>query len=697
MEADLLQEAIISSPRNVGPMLPKAVVPKVDWSGDSRVAQTVHATVTDTSSTVRSVIDSVMEKGSLPPATQRESDVGKTDAELRQFHRCTSLAVWQAHLRGEPSSIQSYNDFVEVRREYEEKEDKSRLYARLKLKPETDVYFAERIIGDSNLEQINFLARGQRAARTVGRVSVISEYGIPAGTGSGFLVGPGLLLTNNHVVSSMKHASSGSYVLFDYEYDADNRLRSAERFELTDELFITDVRLDFTLVSVAKTGSKGTNIEDMGRMRLVRESGKALKGEAVSIIQHPGGLPKQIAFRDSTVVGRRGDFVYYYTDTNPGSSGAPVVNDQWFPVALHHRSVPNYYKTCDYVANRGVRISSICRQLEQTADIGNAMAAKILDRLEQEPQPGSTSGHTTSVSSSISSDTTLFEKFKEPYHELPYDDRQGYDDEFLGPRLGMPSVPDIGSIAAPRIDTCEENFVLDYEHFSIVMHKERRLAIFCAANVDTSEARKRPEPDREYGRKALNGFGKNDREKWFIDPRIAFDHQLPDQFFEKDDKAFDKGHLTMRSEVAWGFDYAQVRRANGDTFHTTNCSPQVADFNRSIFGFTGVWGQLEEFVLESAKVEKLCVFAGPVLADDDKSFQGRIGDQRVPIQIPSRYWKLIVARSGSGFESFAFVLEQDLSDVDLELTLTGQWVQRRISVSELESIIKLVKFPPEFH
>jgi len=56
----------------------------------------------------------------------------------------------------------------------------------------------------------------------------------------------------------------------------------------------------------------------------------------VNIIQHPGGLPKQIALYHNVVVFVGGDRVQYLTDTLPGSSGSPVFDSQWRVVALHH-------------------------------------------------------------------------------------------------------------------------------------------------------------------------------------------------------------------------------------------------------------------------------------------------------------------------------------------------------------------------
>ena len=68
--------------------------------------------------------------------------------------------------------------------------------------------------------------------------------------------------------------------------------------------------------------------------------GLFVKGEYVSIIQHPNGEMKQIALRENQILDFFDAFLHYRTDTAPGSSGSPVFNDQWEIVALHHSGVP---------------------------------------------------------------------------------------------------------------------------------------------------------------------------------------------------------------------------------------------------------------------------------------------------------------------------------------------------------------------
>jgi endonuclease G len=244
-----------------------------------------------------------------------------------------------------------------------------------------------------------------------------------------------------------------------------------------------------------------------------------------------------------------------------------------------------------------------------------------------------------------------------------------------------------------RLDACDH--VVPYEHFSLVMSKPRRLALYTASNVSADPDLQEPEPGFDYSRSGLSGLRGFDVEKWFKDPRLPQEDQLPDRFFTKDNKAFDKGHIVRRDDVAWGESFVQVRRGNGDTYHTTNCSPQVKGFNRS--NLRGWWGKLENMVLKQAKAEQLCVFAGPVLDPNDQSFRGKDEQGEILVQIPSRYWKVVVARSGAELQTFAFLLEQDLSDVPLEFAVDAAWRQRMVSVTDLEEIVGQLDFPEALH
>src|SRR5262245_207781 len=212
--------------------------------------------------------------------------------------------------------------------------------------PSSDPTGFERVIGESDLTSINYLDRGRRAAAAVCRVRVPADGGEWYGTG--FLVGPRLLMTNHHVLGSPAEASQGE-AEFGYEHDLDGVLQPPVQFNLCPhEVFFTDAELDVTFVSVAPLSNGGVPIDRYGWLVLLPVSGKGIDKEWVTIIQHPGGGPKQISIRSSRIVSLRDAapsvntdlFIHYLTDTEPGSSGAPRVNDQWQVVALHHKAVP---------------------------------------------------------------------------------------------------------------------------------------------------------------------------------------------------------------------------------------------------------------------------------------------------------------------------------------------------------------------
>jgi endonuclease G len=286
----------------------------------------------------------------------------------------------------------------------------------------------------------------------------------------------------------------------------------------------------------------------------------------------------------------------------------------------------------------------------------------------------------------IASTAGAVEALREPIIDTDYKGRKGFRTRFLGVDTPLPRVTD-PSVVAPMLDGRK---IIPYEHFSVVLHRERRMAVYTASNVDWRPAPRRPEAGRNYSRDALCGLGENDQEKWVLDPRVDAKLQVPDAFYTKDNGAFDKGHIVRRDDVCFGASYAEVQRANGDTFHVTNCSPQRGSFNRSNLG--GIWGDLESFIGSQADKEQYCIFAGPVLAPDDEVFAGT---ERV--QIPRRYWKVVCAVKNGALQVFAFILEQDLTGLPLEFQVDAEWKHRQVSLKSLESTVRLVKFPRPYH
>ncbi len=247
------------------------------------------------------------------------------------------------------------------------------------VRSQTDVIASlsqERVIGSSDLRDINFLELAVAMSRAVGRIKVGDGFG------TGFLVGPGLVMTNHHVLHTEDEARLGLLQL-DYQDNSSGDLLPSPKFRIDPQLFFaTDESLDFTIAGVSPTSDLQRTIGEYPWVQLIPEVGKADVGDCVNVIQHPRGGLKQIAFRENQVIAMpraQPSFLYYTTDTEPGSSGSPCFNDQWELVALHHSGVPdmdasgNMLKKDNtvwkqgvddpdllrWVANEGVRISMI--------------------------------------------------------------------------------------------------------------------------------------------------------------------------------------------------------------------------------------------------------------------------------------------------------------------------------------------------
>ncbi|HUR46416.1 MAG TPA: DNA/RNA non-specific endonuclease [Candidatus Saccharimonadales bacterium] len=193
-----------------------------------------------------------------------------------------------------------------------------------------------------------------------------------------------------------------------------------------------------------------------------------------------------------------------------------------------------------------------------------------------------------------------------------------------------------------------------------------------------------------YTRKELTGLNNGELEKWVLDSRVDEKFQIADAFYRKDKGAFDKGHIVRREDAAWGKTFAEVQRANGDTYHVTNCSPQRGNFNQS--GKDGIWGKLENFIGSQADKEQYCIFAGPVLAANDETFKGT-----EKAKIPSRFWKVVCAVAKKKLQVFAFILKQDLEDLPLEFQVTAEWKHEQVKLKDLEKTIGILRFPKVYH
>lgn len=604
---------------------------------------------------------------------------------------------------------------------------------------------------------VAFLERGQLASRSVCRIASRAGQAI----GTGFLISPRLLITNNHVIGS-KAAALGMVAEFDYELDIAGAPREVSRFALAPgQSFLTDDRddLDFTIVAIGQRLGGPKEIAAFGYLPLSGARDKHALGDFVNIIQHPDGRLKEAVVRENQLVSRLGTVLHYVADTEPGSSGSPVFNVMWQVVALHHWGGPHRELFDEKglrvprTINEGIRMSAIVLDLGTRKSSLDVQARQFVDEalklgidgMPRRPQNESADNYPRNSEGDAGAPVILAREgtavwqipltvavrlggfpsvagVPTPAHGEPslgsasapapprdvgsggeakleldenYADRSGYDRMFLqSVEIPLPKLSsDQEDIAArnKEPEAGDHPSWLRYEHFTVAMNRERRLAFFSAVNIDGSRSKdidrntleitdaSGPAGDEEESAEAA--------ELWFSDRRIEDHEQTPPDFYsgqkvfdaagrrfdprtsDHRNRMFQQGHLTRRQDPLWGRD-EEVLRANADTFHVTNRSPQVGYFNMGIrkrdeeakthFGGTLHWRALEEYVLQNARADRkrVTVFTGPIFDDKKDIPWSRGRDDMQGFKAPLAYWKLVLRVDNGVLHATALIADQ---------------------------------------
>ncbi|WP_217578474.1 trypsin-like peptidase domain-containing protein [Mesorhizobium sp. GbtcB19] len=222
---------------------------------------------------------------------------------------------------------------------------------------------AEKIIGENTLRDISFLEVLLDLSRAVVRVRGPQ-------TGTGFLIAEDLLITNQHVI---ENAEMAKQCVFEFNYQLDRTGRSMEvqtaraqsggLFHMSPiaEMNATRESLDYAIVQLTDVPSTARHLE-------IKPATVARDGR-VTIIQHPGGSYKKISMQNNFVEYADDLVVQYTTSTEPGSSGSPVLNDNFEVVALHHAGgqLAEPATKRRFLRNEGVRMSAILDDLRLNA------------------------------------------------------------------------------------------------------------------------------------------------------------------------------------------------------------------------------------------------------------------------------------------------------------------------------------------
>jgi endonuclease G, mitochondrial len=536
--------------------------------------------------------------------------------------------------------------------------------------------FAEVAIGPTiDYQSASFLAEGAQVRRAIGMVEM--NLATASRTGTGFLIGNGLFVTNQHVIHNAQEALACT-VTFDRELDPSLMPLATSTYRLDPaRLFVSspENQLDFAVVALGSRIAGTASPEELGFCPLSPEPNKHVLGMNVNIIQHPNGNYKQVAIRNNLLTYRTDHALLYETDTELGASGSPVFNDYWDVIALHHYGQPYLTKLdkadapdIPIFANEGVRISAVhaglTAALKTLKPAQKKLLAAALDLYKSTgaagvgnhaPRPrGTLAPRITGAAASASASTPI--KVGGPLPgaaeavtiDTNYAKRTGYQADFLHkskvplPVLNAALTKQLAPLLAGQ--PAAAGGLLKYEHFSLKLHKTRRVAIYTAANIDGDTYK---QVDRDTGQVAAS-----EADTWFKDPRVSERYFLGQDFYSATSNYFDRGHLVRRSDPTWGT-AKQAERANADTFHFSNCSPQHFRFNQS----TQYWQGLERYILENGLLttgpgSRLCVFQGPLYND---AIDLWIDDE---IQIPSSFWKVVVWRGAKGLKSVGMVADQ---------------------------------------
>lgn len=191
-----------------------------------------------------------------------------------------------------------------------------------------------------------FLEHARQAGTRVARMRVPRivdghEQHAIGGLGTGWLIGPRLVLTNHHVVNAraqgepaateadFKTQGEKAVAWFDYYFEG------REHVEVpVAEVVQSNATYDYALLRLADDAA----LTARKPLPIPKSAQVLTRGARLNVVQYPGGGPLRFAIRNNFFVGtgKQTYHLRYLTDTLQGSSGSPVLDDSWQVVALHH-------------------------------------------------------------------------------------------------------------------------------------------------------------------------------------------------------------------------------------------------------------------------------------------------------------------------------------------------------------------------
>lgn len=264
----------------------------------------------------------------------------------------------------------------------------------------------------------------------------------------------------------------------------------------------------------------------------------------------------------------------------------------------------------------------------------------------------------------------------------------GYDPKFLGASFEIP-LPDFDAGLAGNLvrdDLLRDGVWGDYIHYSVALNKKLRAPVVACLNIKQTELGK---TSLTKGRKA-----------WAKASNFGAEFQLGNEYYKDAGSAknhYDKGHMAMRYNTAWGADELAAIKASKDTYWYSNAALQHKNLNRD------EWQSLEGWVsgLQRDRDDNLTTFSGPIWGKFNWSVMPEGSD---PAIVPAAFFKIVCfVNQEDKLEVRAFmfvqhaeaIIEGESSKVfDLELyqvsvTEIEEWTGLRFhpSISEANPIV----------
>ncbi len=229
----------------------------------------------------------------------------------------------------------------------------------------------EKILGTEGFRTFQWFENCMQRAKSVAQVEDMNG----AAMGTAFVVRGGdlqpelgdelLFLTNAHVISKDPHvrpALRPEKARIKFELQAQGQ---SLQFTATELWSSSPEKLDATLIRPTPA------IQDIQPMPVTKVLPLVDGQQRAYIIGHPQGRKLSFSIHDNYLLDHDDRLLHYRSPTEPGSSGSPVLNEDWELIGLHHKGLKKMPKLNGkdgtYPANEGIWIQAIIEGLKNVS------------------------------------------------------------------------------------------------------------------------------------------------------------------------------------------------------------------------------------------------------------------------------------------------------------------------------------------